>query len=180
MPRQPSYLIQLTAEELDLLRTHGEPEGAIDRFIGPQSPRSPLISLDLNARELLEFMTLLDQTASHAQNVIAMDRLGHALARIESGLEGTADPGAHLLRPAAARTGYSVKQGRYLAFIFNYLRLNRRAPAEADFQAYFGSTPPTVHEMLKMLTRRGFIARTPGAARSIKLLLRAHEIPELD
>ncbi len=112
MPRQSKCLIHLSVEELDLLRSHVEPEGAIDRFIAAESPDSPLISLDLNARELAEFMTLLEQTASDAQNIIAMDRLGYAVARIDSGLDGKTDPGSHLLHPEAARVGYSAKQGQ--------------------------------------------------------------------
>ena len=37
------------------------------------------------------------------------------------------------------------KQGQYLAFLYYYTKVNRHAPAEADMQAYFGVTPPSVH-----------------------------------
>jgi len=163
-----------------MLRSHVEPQGAFDVLAPQESPSGPLISLELTRRELDDFMELFEQTATNAQNVSAMDRLGHALARVESGFEDDVDPGAHLLRPAGARLGYSWKEGQYLAFIFNYHRLHRRSPAETDFRAYFSCTAPTVHEMLKTLQRRGFIARMPRTARSIRLLLDAHEIPELE
>jgi DNA-binding MarR family transcriptional regulator len=74
---------------------------------------------------------------------------------------------------------FTVKQGQYLAFINTYMLLNRQAPAEADFQRFFMVTPPTVHQMLATLQKRGWIARIPGTARSIRLLLPAEQIPAL-
>ena len=59
---------------------------------------------------------------------------------------------AGVSRPA--RT-FSLKQGQYLAFIYAYTRLNRRPPAEADMQHYFGVTPPSVHQMVLTLEREG-------------------------
>jgi DNA-binding MarR family transcriptional regulator len=58
-----------------------------------------------------------------------------------------------------------------LAFLYAYTQLNRRPPAERDFQEYFQVTAPSVHQMILTLERLGFIRRTPGAARSIALLL---------
>lgn len=72
------------------------------------------------------------------------------------------------------------KQGQYLAFIYYYAKVNCRAPSEADMQAYFGVTPPSVHQMLVTLERRGFISRVPGQGRSIKLLVAREELPELE
>jgi len=71
-------------------------------------------------------------------------------------------------------------QGQYLAFIVAYTKLNRRAPAEADFQRYVDVTPPSVHSMIVTLERRGLIRRTPGQARSIEVLVPLNEIPSLD
>jgi Mn-dependent DtxR family transcriptional regulator len=71
-------------------------------------------------------------------------------------------------------------QGQYLAFIAAYAKLNRRAPAEADLQRYFGVTPPSVHNMILTLDRRGLIKRTPGRARSIEVLVPLSEVPPLD
>jgi Mn-dependent DtxR family transcriptional regulator len=70
-------------------------------------------------------------------------------------------------------------QGQYLAFIYAYTRVLRRPPAEADIQKYFEVTPPTVHQMLITLERKGLIRRTPGVARSIELLIAPESLPVL-
>jgi len=70
-------------------------------------------------------------------------------------------------------------QGQYLAFIYAYTRVPRRPPAEADIQKYFEVTPPTVHQMLTTLERKGLIRRTPGVARSIELLVAPDSLPVL-
>jgi len=67
-----------------------------------------------------------------------------------------------------------------LAFIVAYMKLNRRAPAEADFQRYFEVTPPSIHSMIVTLERRGLIRRTPGRSRSIEVLVPINEVPPLD
>jgi Mn-dependent DtxR family transcriptional regulator len=70
-------------------------------------------------------------------------------------------------------------QGQYLAFIYACTRVLRRSPAEADIQKYFEVTPPTVHQMLITLERKGLIRRTPGVARSIELLVAPDSLPVL-
>jgi repressor LexA len=75
---------------------------------------------------------------------------------------------------------YTEKQGRYLAFIHYYTKLHGQPPSEAEMVRRFGVTPPTVHQMVLTLERRGFIRRTPGMARSIKVLLAADQLPELE
>jgi hypothetical protein len=74
---------------------------------------------------------------------------------------------------------FTKKQGQYLAFIDNYSKIHGRAPAEMDFQQYFQTTPPSVHQMIKTLELKGFIERTPGQARSIRLLVRPEHLPKL-
>jgi Mn-dependent DtxR family transcriptional regulator len=71
-------------------------------------------------------------------------------------------------------------QGQYLAFIAAYTKLNRRSPAEADFQRFFEVTPPSVHSMIITLERRGLIKRVPGRPRSIEISIPAEEVPPLD
>ena len=71
------------------------------------------------------------------------------------------------------------KQGQYLAFIDSYMTMYARAPAEADLQRFFRSTPPTIHQMILKLEEKRLISRVPGEARSIKLLLHRKEIPPL-
>jgi Mn-dependent DtxR family transcriptional regulator len=75
---------------------------------------------------------------------------------------------------------FTKSQGQYLAFIVAYTKLNRRAPAEADFRRYFDVTPPSVHNMIVTLERHGLIKRTPGRARSIEIVMPLNEVPPLD
>jgi DNA-binding MarR family transcriptional regulator len=75
---------------------------------------------------------------------------------------------------------YTEKQGQYLAFIYNYTKINGRPPAETDMQRYFRTTPPTVHQMVLTLERKGFISREPGKARSIRVLLTPDQLPYLE
>ena len=74
---------------------------------------------------------------------------------------------------------FTEKQGQYLAFIYAYTRVLGRPPAEADIQRYFKVTPPTVHQMVLTLERIDLIRRTPGAARSIELLVEPGSLPVL-
>jgi DNA-binding MarR family transcriptional regulator len=81
--------------------------------------------------------------------------------------------------PGSSALGFTERQGQYLAFIYAYERIQRRSPAEADFQRYFRVSPPTVHRMLVTLDRDGHIRRTPGVGRSIELLVPPEHLPIL-
>ena len=74
---------------------------------------------------------------------------------------------------------FTEKQGQYLAFIYAYSKIHRRPPAEADMQAFFGVTPPSVHRMVVELEGKGLISRQPGQARSIELLIQPEQLPVL-
>ena len=75
---------------------------------------------------------------------------------------------------------FTKLQGQYLTFIAMYTKLHRRPPAEAELQAHFRVTPPSVHNMIVTLERRGLISRTPGAPRTIRVLVDAELLPPLD
>jgi len=74
---------------------------------------------------------------------------------------------------------FTERQGQYLAFISTYTLLNRRPPAEADFQRFFRVTAPAVHQMIVELEKRGLISRVPGQPRTIKVTLPDDELPRL-
>jgi repressor LexA len=74
---------------------------------------------------------------------------------------------------------FTDKQGQYLAFIYYYSKIHGTSPSEADLQQYFRVSPPSVHQMILTLERRGLIERTPGQARSIHLLISREELPDL-
>ena len=74
---------------------------------------------------------------------------------------------------------YTGKQGQYLAFIHNYTVIHGQPPAEADMQRFFRVSPPTVHQMVLRLEERGLIAREPGRARAIRVLVPPDQLPVL-
>jgi repressor LexA len=72
---------------------------------------------------------------------------------------------------------YTTRQGEYLSFIHDYTKLNGQPPAEADIQEHFKVSPPSIHDMILMLEKKGFIQRAPGMAPSIRLLLSPDKLP---
>lgn len=46
-------------------------------------------------------------------------------------------------------------------------------------QRFFQVTGPVVHQMVLTLERHGWISRTPGTARGIRLLVGSGQLPEL-
>ncbi len=75
---------------------------------------------------------------------------------------------------------YTPRQGQFLAFIYYYTKLNGRPPAEADMRRYFETTPSAVHQMVVTLERLRMIERSPGVARSIRLLVPRAQLPDLE
>jgi len=70
----------------------------------------------------------------------------------------------------------SRRQRQYLEFIVRYMARCGFAPAESDIQEHFQVSAPSVHEMIKTLERRGFIARGrdfngQALPRSIRVLI---------
>jgi len=74
---------------------------------------------------------------------------------------------------------FTEKQGQYLAFIDSYMTMFGQAPAELDLQKFFGTAPPTVHQMIIKLEEKGLISRVPRQARSIRLLVDPDDLPRL-
>lgn len=74
---------------------------------------------------------------------------------------------------------YTDKQGQYLAFIYYYGKIHGCSPSEAEMKQYFRVSPPSVHQMILTLEAHGLIERTPGQARSIRLLIPREELPDL-
>ena len=51
--------------------------------------------------------------------------------------------------PPTTPVAYTPLQGQYLAFIDAYTTLHRLPPAEADMQAFFRVSPPSVHQSIR-------------------------------
>jgi hypothetical protein len=83
-------------------------------------------------------------------------------------------------REPSIAPSFTARQGQYLAFIYNYTKMHRQAPAESDLECYFHVSPPAIHDMIKTLERNGLIERTPGRARSIRLLVQPEHLPRLE
>jgi hypothetical protein len=75
------------------------------------------------------------------------------------------------------KTTFTKKQGQYLAFITQYTNVHGIPPAEHEMQRHFGVSPASVHQMVINLERKGLITRTPGIARSIRILAPARDLP---
>lgn len=75
---------------------------------------------------------------------------------------------------------WTDRQGQYLAFIYDYTKVNRQAPSETDIARFFRLAPPSVHRMIVELEQRGLITRIQGAARSIRVCVSRAELPELE
>ena len=78
-----------------------------------------------------------------------------------------------------SKFGFTDKQGQYLAFIYTYTLVNGLAPAEADMGRFFGVTPPSVHQMVLALERRGLVRRRPRQPRSIQIAVNTQDLPSL-
>jgi DNA-binding MarR family transcriptional regulator len=99
--------------------------------------------------------------------------------KADGGRRRGAETDIALAAQGAAQGSYTAKQGQYLAFIYYYTKIHGRSPSEADMQAYFRVSPPSVHQMVLSLEKLGFIERTPRQGRSLKLLLPREQLPDL-
>jgi hypothetical protein len=68
-------------------------------------------------------------------------------------------------------------QGRYVAFIHAYIVQHGYPPAEAEIAAAMCVSPPSVHQMVKTLEKKGLLLRQPGHSRSLEILVPEEEIP---
>jgi hypothetical protein len=73
-------------------------------------------------------------------------------------------PSSHPRRPTA-------RQAEYLAFIRAFTQRWGIPPSFEEIGRHFMTTPPSVNSMVKMLVSRGFLARVPGAARTLRVLV---------
>jgi hypothetical protein len=85
-----------------------------------------------------------------------------------------------VMSAAPGERRFTAKQGQYLAFLHHYTKVHRRPPSESELQEYFRVSPPSVHNMVITLERNGLIERTPGEARSIRVLVPPDQLPPLE
>jgi hypothetical protein len=73
---------------------------------------------------------------------------------------------------------YTPGQGEFLAFIHDYTKLHGQPPSEGDMLRHLGTSPPSIHQMVVTLEKRGLIERAHGQPRSIRLLLPQERLPK--
>jgi len=75
---------------------------------------------------------------------------------------------------------FTVRQGEYLSFIHSYTTKVGVSPSFEDIARHFGTAPPNVNGMIKTLERRGLLSRSPGVARSLRVLVPREVLPGSD
>ena len=75
---------------------------------------------------------------------------------------------------------FTARQGEYLSFIHSYTRRFGVAPSFEEIGAHFGTTPPSVNNMIKTLCARGLLSKLPYVARSLRVLVPESQLPDGD
>ena len=73
---------------------------------------------------------------------------------------------------------FTARQGEYLTFIHRYTQKFGVAPSFEEIGTHFGTTPPSVNNMIKTLCARGLLSRLAGVARSLRVLVPVSRLPE--
>jgi DNA-binding MarR family transcriptional regulator len=71
-------------------------------------------------------------------------------------------------------------QGRYLAYIHFDTRIHQRPSSENEIAGIFSVRGPSAHRILFQLEGRGYLSRTPGQPRTLKVLLPRESLPDLE
>lgn len=137
-----------------------------------------LTTLDARVRQaVLEAMSEGAAAALGKEDAAPPGRDGGATD--ERHAEQTATKRTEVRRSSRPPARFTERQGKYLAFIDTYTKLHGRPPAQTDIQRHFKVSPPSVHQMILTLERRGLLRRTPGQARSLEVLVPSEELPSL-
>jgi len=177
--------VRLSRRDRDLILKHTFIGGDVEARIRVARANGTAIMVDLTPDDIDELLGYVAAAANHSEQPVIGRQL-YALYDRLSAVEAT-----QARRPEAAGASargpqrslphrFTRKQGQYLALIYYYTKIHGRAPAEADLQQYFKVSPPSVHQMVLTLERRGLITRGPGKPRSIRLLVERHQMPDLE
>ena len=176
--------VRLSRGERDLILKRTLIGGDVETRIRVARTDGPGIAVDLTPDDLDELLGYVAAEANHSEQPAVRrqlyalyDRLA-TLEAAQVGRSQAAGASDVVVEPRRSPR-FTQKQGQYLALIHYYTKIHGRAPAEADLQAYFRVSPPSVHQMVLTLEARGLVAREPGKPRSIRLLVERHELPDL-
>lgn len=170
---------KLTPAQRDLILEHAFIDPELQKQLRVAEVDGTSVIARLTLDDVEELLGAVAAVANHATEAALEKRFDTIYARLRDVEETyTDDPSASPKISIVPR--YTAKQGQYLAFIHHYTKIHGEAPAEADLRRYFEVSPPSVHRMIVALEERGLIERTPGRARSIRLLVDRSEIPDLE
>jgi len=154
-------------------------DGKLVVFAGAGNTGVSIASFKRSGQEARELHRDLRQASKRAVNAMVGGRpVKLQVKRSESFGEDVFRVNAIPSAPAEQR--FTAKQGQYLAFLHHYSKIHRRAPSEAELQEYFQVSPPSVHNMIVTLERKGLIERTPREARSVRVLVGPEKLPRLE
>ncbi len=74
----------------------------------------------------------------------------------------------------------TLRQAEFLAFIHAYTKIHQTPPAEHEICSQLSLAPPSVHDAIMRMEKAGLIARTPGQARSIRILVPEGDLPPFE
>lgn len=75
---------------------------------------------------------------------------------------------------------FTPRQGQFLAFIHNYTKVSGQAPTDRDLERYFKISSSGVREMIERLEWGKFVACSDGKPRTLRVLIPAEQLPELE
>lgn len=79
----------------------------------------------------------------------------------------------------ASTAAPTARQREYLVFIKAFTDRWSVPPSFEEIGRHFQTTPPSVNSMIKTLEARGFLARVPGAARTLRVLVPDDELRDV-
>jgi repressor LexA len=173
--------VRLNPAQRDLVLEHAFIDPEFEQRLRVAESDGASIIARLTLDDLDELLGAVAAEANHATDAKLQKRLDTICDRLRDVEEThTDDPSSSRLAPLFAVPKYTPKQGQYLAFIHYFTKIQGEAPSEADLRRYFRVSPPSVHRMVVALAERGLIERSPGQARSIRLLIDRSGLPDLE
>jgi repressor LexA len=173
--------VRLSPAQRDLILEHTFIDPELQQRLRVAEADGASIVAPLTLDDLDDLLGHVAAEANHSKDARLRRRLDTIYERLRDVEEAhTDDPSTTRLAPIFSVPKYTPKQGQYLAFIHYYTKIHGRAPSEADLQRCFEVPPPTVYRMVVALEERGFIERSPGQPRSIRLLIGRAELPDLE
>ena len=173
--------VRLSPLQRDLILEHAFIDPELEQRLRVAEAEGGSIIARLTLDDIDELLGAVAAEANHSKDARLEKRLDTIYERLRD-VEGahTDDPSATRPTPVFSVPKYTPKQGQYLAFIHYYTKIHGEAPSEADLQRYFKVSSPAVHRMVVALQERGFIERSPGEPRSIRLLIGRAKLPDLE